>query len=272
MTAEKIEDIRTELKDYDDQVAETKTLLKERKAELGDKKSPQIDKLRTARDEASERREAIDKELSAYSHHQKQVKKLIGDLKSLHKDLAKAQEEYGVIGRLSDVANGSFKSMSFQRFVLATLLDEVLIAATERLYKMSSGRYQLLRADAETDQRSTAGLDLAVEDSHTGKRRPVETLSGGESFQAALSLALGLADVVQSYSGGIRMDTMFVDEGFGSLDAEALDSAINTLVDLQKGGRLVGVISHVADLKERIDVQLVVESGPEGSRASFRLP
>lgn len=272
MTEDEIEGIQTELTDYDEQVAETKALLKERKADLGDKKPPQIDKLRIAKDEASERREAIDKEFSAYSHDQKQVKKLISDLKRLHKELATAQEEYGVIGQLSEVANGSFKRMSFQRFVLATLLDEVLVAATERLYKMSSGRYQLLRADEETDQRSTAGLDLAVEDSHTGKRRPVETLSGGESFQAALSLALGLADVVQSYSGGIRMDTMFVDEGFGSLDAEALDSAINTLVDLQKGGRLVGVISHVADLKERIDVQLVVESGPEGSRASFRLP
>ena len=272
MTAEEIEDVRTELKNYDKQVAETKTLLMERKADLGDKKPPNIEKLQTASDEASEHREAIDKELSTYSHDQKQVMKLIRDLKRLHKELEKAQKEYGVIGRLSEVANGSFKRMSFQRFVLATLLDEVLVAATERLYKMSNGRYQLLRTRAQEDQQSTAGLDLAVEDSYTGTSRPVETLSGGESFQAALSLALGLADVVQSYSGGIKIDTMFVDEGFGSLDAEALDSAINTLVDLQKGGRLVGVISHVAELKERIDVQLIIESGPDGSRASFQLP
>ena len=111
-----------------------------------------------------------------------------------------------------------------------------------------------------------------VEDSHTGKSRPVETLSGGESFQAALLLALGLADVVQSYSGGIRMDTMFVDEGFGSLDTESLDLAMNTLIDLQKGGRMVGVISHVAEMKSCIDVQLVVKSGPEGSSTSFQLP
>ena len=177
------------------------------------------------------------------------------------------------MGHLAKIANGdNSKRLSFQRFVLSALLDDILVAATERLYRMSSGRYRLLRLRDPIDQRSKAGLNLAVEDSHTGKSRPVETLSGGESFQAALSLALGLADVVQSYSGGIRMDTMFVDEGFGSLDSESLDLAMNTLIDLQKSGRMVGVISHVAEMKSCIDVQLVVKSGPEGSSTSFQLP
>ena len=108
-------------------------------------------------------------------------------------------------------------------------------------------------------------------DHHTGIARAVATLSGGESFLASLALALGLADVTQSYAGGIRMETMFIDEGFGSLDAEALDLAFSTLCDLQKQGRLIGVISHVAELKERIDARLEITPGPGGSHAKFML-
>ena len=178
-----------------------------------------------------------------------------------------------MIGNLSDTANGrNAKRMTFQRFVLTALLDDVLISATERLHRMSKGRYRLHRAAENKDARAAGGLDLEVEDAYTGKSRHVSSLSGGESFQAALALALGLADVVQSYSGGVHLETMFVDEGFGSLDPEALDLAVNTLIDLQKSGRLVGVISHVADLKERIDVRLQVTAGKDGSTAKFVLP
>ncbi len=116
-----------------------------------------------------------------------------------------------------------------------------------------------------------AGLDLEVEDSHTGKRRPVSTLSGGEGFLASLSLALGLVDVVQRESGGIRLEAMFVDEGFGSLDTEALDQCLKVLHDLQSGGRLVGIISHVEELKG-IDVRLEVTPGLRGSKARFVIP
>ncbi len=148
----------------------------------------------------------------------------------------------------------------------------MLIAASDRLELMSKGRYRLLRTDERKTGRSASGLDLIIDDAYTGKSRPVATLSGGESFQAALSLALGLADVVQSYSGGVYLETIFIDEGFGSLDEEALDLAINTLIDLQKSGRLVGVISHVPALKERIDVRLEVKSDRVGSTAEFILP
>ena len=171
------------------------------------------------------------------------------------------------------MANGrNDKGLTFQRFVLGALLDDVLLAATERLNRMSRGRYRLSRSQDRRDGRAAGGLDLMVEDAYTGKVRPVATLSGGESFQAALSLALGLADVVQAYAGGVYLETIFVDEGFGSLDTESLDLAIDTLIDLQQSGRLVGVISHVAELKERIDVRLQVDSGRDGSRARFVLP
>ncbi|MCK5913186.1 MAG: hypothetical protein KAG12_04865, partial [Desulfuromusa sp.] len=114
-------------------------------------------------------------------------------------------------------------------------------------------------------------LDLLVDDAYTGKVRSVATLSGGESFMAALSLALGLSDVVQSYAGGIHLDTLFIDEGFGSLDPESLDLAIRTLIDLQSSGRMIGVISHVADLKEQIPLRIDVFSDRLGSSTKLNL-
>lgn len=123
---------------------------------------------------------------------------------------------------------------------------------------MSSGQYELKRRSAAENQRSQSGLELDVIDHYNGSKRSVKTLSGGESFKASLSLALGLSDEIQSSAGGIRLDTMFVDEGFGSLDEESLNQAISALEGLSEGERLVGIISHVAELKERIDKQLVV--------------
>ena len=180
---------------------------------------------------------------------------------------------YQVVGRVSEVAGGKNEyRMTFQRYVLGVFLDEVLYAATQRLRVMSRGRFLLQRAKDATGGRSAGGLDLEVHDTWTGTTRAVGTLSGGESFLASLALALGLADVVQSYAGGIRLETIFVDEGFGSLDPEALDLAVRTLRDLQQGGRLVGIISHVAELKEWIDARLEVLPGRRGSRARFHVP
>ena len=119
------------------------------------------------------------------------------------------------------------------------------------------------------DARKGSGLDLEVFDNYTGKARDVKTLSGGESFKASLSMALGLADVVQSYAGGIQLDTMFIDEGFGTLDPESLDKAVEALVELQSDGRMVGIISHVPELRERIDARLEVSTTANGSRAEF---
>ncbi len=160
--------------------------------------------------------------------------------------------------------------LNFQRFVLGALLDDVLVQASRRLQVMSNGRYLLQRRREPLNQRRAAGLDLDVTDTWTGEStRPVETLSGGEGFMASLALALGLADTVQAYTGGIRLDTIFVDEGFGSLDADALDRAIQTLLSLKAGGRLVGIISHVDSLKERVSTRLEVIAGQQGSTAQF---
>jgi DNA repair protein SbcC/Rad50 len=189
---------------------------------------------------------------------------LLERLTSVGDRKASTTKSYAVAGRLSQTAKGANPMrLTFQRFVLRSLLDDVMTAASARLRKMSRGRYDLRVAGEK------GGLELEVSDARTGMPRSVTTLSGGEGFQAALSLALGLADVVQARAGGIRLDSVFVDEGFGSLDDEALDQAIRVLTELQDGGRLVGLISHVRELKERVTTRLEVTSGPESSSARF---
>ncbi|MEP4546652.1 MAG: SMC family ATPase, partial [Saccharospirillum sp.] len=177
------------------------------------------------------------------------------------------EADYGVTGTLAEVASGkNGQRISLQRFVLSVLLDDVLIEASHRLTTMSKGRYQLLRRQDRTKGNVASGLDLDVEDAYTGKSRPVSTLSGGESFMAALALALGLSDVVQAYAGGIRLDALFIDEGFGSLDPDSLDLAIETLMELRANGRSVGIISHVSELKEQIPQRIDVRPSQAGSR------
>ncbi len=202
-----------------------------------------------------------------------QLTNLFGSLKANAGELSILDQRYATVGKVADVVNGKNQSgLTLQRFVLAAFLEDVLHAASSRLRKMSRGRFQLSRKASRDDSRKAGGLDLEVLDEFTGQSRDVATLSGGEGFLASLSLALGLADVVQAHSGGTRLDTLFIDEGFGTLDSESLDEAINILLDLQEGGRLVGIISHVADLRERIDVRLEVTASRTGSVARFVVP
>jgi DNA repair protein SbcC/Rad50 len=193
-------------------------------------------------------------------------------IESLQQALGDVEGRYGIVGRLAEVANGRNEyGLTFQRFVLGALLDDVAVAANERLKMMSRGRYYLQRTMDRARKNAAGGLDLEVFDNYTGIARGVSTLSGGETFLASLSLALGLADVVQAYAGGVHLDTMFVDEGFGTLDPESLDFALNALIDLQQGGRLVGIISHVPELKERIDARLEISASERGSVACFKV-
>jgi exonuclease SbcC len=203
----------------------------------------------------------------------KALRTALEQVRDIDESSAEVGREYEVLGRVADVTTGNNPlRLNFQRFVLSAFLDRVLEVASRRLLLMSSDRYHLQRTESSRGHGRASGLELVVFDAWTGYSRPVATLSGGETFLAALALALGLADVVQSYSGGIRLDTVFVDEGFGSLDDEALDLAIRALVALQEGGRLVGIISHVAELRERIDARLEVTPGKTGSVAHFVVP
>ena len=188
-------------------------------------------------------------------------------LTRLSEELRSIEAEYKIWSRLSMLANGS---VSFSRYVLHAMFKDIIDEANNRLWVMSGHRYRLIDRKVAKDARRLSGLELEIYDEYTGAKRDVETLSGGEAFLASLALALGLADVVQNHAGGVRLDTIFIDEGFGSLDSETLNMAIRSLMDLQKGGRLVGIISHVEELKQRIPIRLEVVKSRRGSTAMFR--
>lgn len=191
-------------------------------------------------------------------------------IKQINEEIAELENKYKLIGHLADISRGqNTYRITFERFVLAAFLDDILQQANMRLSKMTSGRYELLRKTDRSKGNVQSGLELLVFDQYTGQERHVKTLSGGESFKASLSLALGLADVVQSYAGGVSLETMFIDEGFGTLDPESLEQAVESLIEIQSSGRLVGIISHVPELKERIDAHLEVTATKGGSQTEF---
>ena len=223
-------------------------------------------------DAAVERRDTLVGNLAAWDKETKHIETTLASLEELDVVMGEARNEVEFLSRLNDLANGGeqgFKNVTFERYVLGAILDEVVYAANLRLQKMSRSRYSLERSDYTGGGRGKQGLDLAVMDAFTGQSRPANTLSGGETFLASMALALGLADVIQSYAGGIHMDTMFIDEGFGTLDPDTLDLAMETLVQLQSSGRLIGMISHVPELKTRIPAHLEVTRGDDGSTAKF---
>ncbi len=220
---------------------------------------------------ARELRDRRDQQLAALTAARLERRELEARLLRLEETgsaLADAEERYRRVGYVADVARGQNpQRISFQRFVLAALLEDVLIAASERLRRMTRGRFSLSRS---LDARG--GLELEVCDNATGTVRAPATLSGGETFLASLALALGLADVVQAHSGGVKLETIFVDEGFGGLDPEALDQALVALGDLRRAGKRVGIISHVPELRERIDARVEVVCGPLGSKLHLVIP
>ncbi|MFT9497771.1 SbcC/MukB-like Walker B domain-containing protein [Anaerosolibacter sp.] len=231
-----------------------------------------LEKIQSEMEGAEKAKDEILKLQVNISEKLKSEKRAFKEIEKLNEQLCKMEKEFADVGYLSDISNGNNAyGLTLQRFVLGTLLDDITDAATQRLKLMSKGRYHLRRTMDRARKNAAGGLELEVFDTYTGIERPVTTLSGGETFLASLSLALGLADVVQAYSGGINLDTIFVDEGFGTLDPEALDFAMRALIDLQQGGRLVGIISHVPELRERMDARLEVMTTDKGSRAVFRI-
>lgn len=192
-------------------------------------------------------------------------------LKSIHErqlDLGSLESRYSWIRALSNTANGNLagkEKIMLETYVQTTYFDRIIARANLRLLVMTDGQYQLKRRTEAENNKSQSGLELNVIDHCNGSERSVKTLSGGEAFKASLALALGLSDVIQSSSGGVRLDTMFVDEGFGSLDEESLDQAMKALAGITEGNRLVGIISHVAELKNRIDRQIIVTKDRSGN-------
>ena len=189
------------------------------------------------------------------------------NLRAKGSDLDGLEKQLSWTKALSNTANGTLsgkEKIALETYVQMTFFDRIIARANTRFMVMSGGQYELKRRREAEDNRSQSGLELDVIDHYNSTERSVKTLSGGESFKASLSLALGLSDEIQSSAGGIRLDTMFVDEGFGSLDEESLQQAIKALAGLTESNRLVGIISHVSELKERIDRQIVVSKDKHG--------
>lgn len=263
---EEIKNLNDSIKAFEQLLATANDRFNRAKVNIQDKNMPDIDSTRSALSNIRMQSDNNIKERESKVKALESEQRAEGSIKAIKTRLDDIEKKFTNLGSLSDIANGkNGRNLTFQRYVLAALLDQVLEQASFRLRAMSHGRYTLLRHENVEDGRKASGLDLDVFDEFTGKVRPASTLSGGEGFIAALSLALGLSDVVQSYAGGIQLDTLFIDEGFGSLDPEALDTALKTLIDLQQSGRMVGIISHVDELKRQIDMGIEVESASNGS-------
>ena len=186
--------------------------------------------------------------------------------------LVKWRKEEGICTRLYDLVTGQVRGkakMTLEQYMQAAGFDRIIAAANQRLLPMSENQYELLRQKDPADRKSSTALNLEVLDHFTGRRRPVGNLSGGESFQASLSLALGLSDTVSSHLGGVQMDALFVDEGFGSLDRKSMDNAMETLLHLSGTSKLVGIISHREELKENISQQIQIKKTKDGSQITI---
>ncbi len=210
-------------------------------------------------------RKSLYEDLAARLQNNRQTLK---GLQTAFRNYHNVSEEYERMNALAQTASGSLPGrpkLAFEQYIQAFYFDRVLQAANQRLKILSQGQYTLSRREQAENIKKASGLDMEVLDHYTGRKRPASSLSGGESFQAALALALGLSDVIQSFAGGIEVDAVFIDEGFGSLDHQALEQALETLGTLSVGDRLVGVISHVDALKERISQQLQVSKSVYGS-------
>ncbi|MEM6899915.1 MAG: SMC family ATPase [Pseudomonadota bacterium] len=264
-------ELEYEISEFDKRVAANAERLRGLKEEIGDRKAPDLHALQTARDEVQN---ALEKSRDDRSRLKSQLEERLDvqrQVQNFTKRITALEDQYGPVGGLSDLVNGNNeRKVRLPDFAIAAMFDEVLLAANQRLGPMTNGRYQLLRPENTGGGRQKQGLDIAVFDSNTECARPTKTLSGGEGFQASLALALGLSDVVQRNAGGIKMEAIFIDEGFGTLDEDTLNTALETLYDLTNDMRSVGLISHTEQVKAMITEGFDVEATPSGSHIHQR--
>ena len=192
----------------------------------------------------------------------KEISREVKDIESLYKEKATDSQ---IIGRLAKIASGGQgavkgrEKLDFETFVLIYYFEKILAYSNKRLFAMSNGQYRMVRKTEGGDMRSKQGLDIEIIDANTGKSRPASTLSGGETFLASLSLALGLSDEISAENGGVKIDTLFIDEGFGTLSDSYLENAISTIEKLSYENKFIGLISHVKEVKDAIDAKILVK-------------
>ncbi|ECQ6352996.1 TPA: SbcC/MukB-like Walker B domain-containing protein [Listeria innocua] len=266
-----------ELKSKEEQVADferKRHLAISRRADLTEKlknkQKPNIEQLESFMNEKQQELAQSEENTIKQRDFVLKRKELAENYQNSIQAVEKAEENYADIGLLADSARGkNARRLTFERYILAMFLDTIIHRANHRLSKMTSGRFELKRKIEKAKGNVQSGLELEVFDEYTGLTRHVKTLSGGESFKTSLALALSLAEVVQEMAGGISLETMFIDEGFGTLDPESLEVAVECLLETQENGRLVGIISHVPELKERISARLEVTATNHGSTTKF---
>lgn len=264
--------LAAEINRFDAEATRARTLLEDPDfAGLTDEVPP-TESLTATRDEAKERLRESQGALADAVTSRDGLRDLESSARAAFAAAGEAAERYAVVRDLASVIRGqgaNTKAMHLTAYFLAARLEQVAEVASARLLKMSKGRYSLVHSDERLKRRGAGGLGLQVMDAHTGVARPTQTLSGGESFLASLALALGLAEVVTQEAGANTLDSLFVDEGFGSLDPDTLEQAMTVLDELRSGGRTIGLISHVEELKVRVPNQLVVVPGERGSHITI---
>lgn len=269
-----IEITKKQIDKYKNDCIEVTTQMKELKEEVKNKEKVDLIKDREAIEVLTEKFTQVkDKLVKIKSNYDSNIR-ILKALKGSSEEFIKETEIYVDYRELYQTASGNLsgkKKVEYEQYVQASYFDMILVEANKRFAKMTNGRFELVRKENARNLGQKMGLDLEVMDNYTGKRRDVKSLSGGESFKAALSLSLGVSDIIQSYSGGVVVDTLFIDEGFGSLDTESREQAINTLNMLTDNNKLIGIISHVTELKERLDKKIIIEKTSSGSEIRFEI-
>lgn len=266
---EEIAENEKKIHEYRQEVQTNSQQLKQAKADARGKKEMAEEQLKRESEEQDLLIERLRKRCTQIENRLDKNARIKEKISAQRSSLEKFREEYNRCTRLYDLITGNISNrakITFEQYIQAAGFDHIIAAANRRLLPMSDGQFELFRKDDSDNKRSKTILNLEVQDNFTGHRRPVGSLSGGESFKASLSLALGLSDTVSSNLGGVQMDALFVDEGFGTLDKKSIENAMDTLVRLSGANKLVGIISHREELMENIPQQIKIEKTREGSR------
>ena len=265
ISAQEMQELEHTIQDYTTQVQTILQQLHQLTIQLQGQAEPNIVSLETEYIQLQQQHDALSLKIGAQTQQLENSQKALVQLQEITSNSKESEAQYEQASRLYQLlSGGNTKKIPLQQFILGIMLDDILTYANEFFSLLSRGRYSLRRLEGSAGGNAKSGLDLEVLDGFTGAPRSIETLSGGEQFLASLSLAFGLSDVVQSYSGSVRLDSIFIDEGFGSLDQDTLDTAMKALTQIQKMGRTVGIISHVSELKNRIATQIQVYPSKNG--------
>ncbi|SIT80397.1 AAA family ATPase [Edaphobacillus lindanitolerans] len=265
----RLEELEEEVRLFDRMIHSVRERIAELNQSLHGKERPDLEQLSLEESACRTEYESAREQLIRSQALLETVSKGIAGMREAAGEAEETERRRGKVSAIYDLLRGqNTDKLSFERYLQIEYLERILVAANERLKELSNGQYELMRSDRQEARGKQSGLGIDVYDAYTGQARDVKTLSGGEKFNASLSLALGMADVIQGFGGNVRVDTMFIDEGFGSLDPESLQKAVDALIGLQQTGRMVGVISHVGELKSAMPAVLEVSKSKAGHSAT----